>query len=229
MYIDPKTEIGGVSAVIVRDFFRATENGWGFEYLRKQLRLSRSRAETLTSELLRLGYIEEELDSPHGSRSYRETQLGRRFSLASAARPLTRKTAERKLSEFVERVRSLNANDYYLYRVHTVRVFGSYLTQRDRINDIDVAVELTPRESNHDRWWAACQARSREACEKGRRFSNMTEEMFWPQQEVLLYLKNRSRAISLHTTDDRVLMQTEFQVVFEDSAQSGDESQTVLR
>jgi predicted nucleotidyltransferase len=26
--------------------------------------------------------------------------------------------------------------------VRTVRVFGSYLTERDRINDIDIAVEL---------------------------------------------------------------------------------------
>lgn len=218
MYVDPKAEIGGVSAVLVRDFFRATENGWAFDYLIKQLRLDRSRAEMLTSELLRLGYIEEEPDSLHGSRSYRETPLGRRFSLASAARPLTRTTAQKKLGEFLARVSSLNANDYYLYRVRKVYVFGSYLTERDRINDIDVAVELVDREGDPEKRWAGHQARSREAREKGRCFSNLTEELFWSRREVLLYLKNRSRAISLHTTDDRVLVQTDYRVIFEESA-----------
>jgi DNA-binding IclR family transcriptional regulator len=140
MYVDSKGEIGGVPAVQVRDFLRR-EDEWRSDYLMSRFGLSPSRAETLTAELLRLGYIEmrERHDS---SRCYCKTQLGCRFSLASAARPLTRKTAERRLAEFIERVRALNANDYYLYRVRTVRVFGSYLTERDRINDIDIAVEL---------------------------------------------------------------------------------------
>jgi len=215
MYVDPKGEIGGVPAVQVRDFLRREEE-WRPDYLRSHFGLAPSGAETLTAELLRLGYVEIQ-ESHDGSRYHHKTQLGRRFSLASAARPLTRKTAEGKLAAFIERVRALNANDYYLYRVRTARVFGSYLTERDRINDIDVAVELVPRESDQDRWWAAHHARSDEACRKGRQFSNTTEYMYWPRQEVLLYLKNRSRAISLHD-DDPVVKQTGSRILFEDGA-----------
>jgi predicted nucleotidyltransferase len=214
MYVDPKGEIGGVPAIQIRDFLRRDEE-WTFAYMIERLGLSPSRAKTLVSELLRLGYVEM-MNSNDGSRYYRKTQVGRRFSLASAARPLTRKTAEGKVAEFLERVRALNANDYYLYRVRRVYVFGSYLTERDRINDVDIAVELVDRESDPEKRWAMHQARSHEACEKGRRFSNLTEELSWSEIEVLLYLKNRSRAISLHTTDDRVLTQTDSHVIFED-------------
>ena len=60
-------------------------------------------------------------------------------------------------------------------------------------------------------------ARVREAIRNGRRFSNISQEVTWPYTEVLLALKARSRAISLHTTNDEILKSAECRVVFEDS------------
>src|SRR3989442_8988969 len=94
--------------------------------------------------LLKLGFVER-LPDTRREVLYTRTLAGSTFAQASAARPLQRATADRKLAEFLDRARQVNGDDHYLYRVKKVLVFGSYLTQADRIGDIDVAVELAPR------------------------------------------------------------------------------------
>ena len=181
--------------------------------------MSSSRAEELVSELLRLGYIEPAVTG-YDKQYYQMTLSGSTFSLASAARPLTRKTAQRKLAEFLERVRAVNANPDLAYRVHKVVVFGSYLTEQDRINDIDVAVELVHRETEFSKREAAMQARVEEAYKAGRQFSCYLDELAWPYQEVPLLLKSRSRAIRLHEPIDEVLKQAQSRVIFQDESQN---------
>lgn len=73
---------------------------------------------------------------------YELTDEGTRFAQASAAAPLRRATAERKLREFIARVEQVNQSDEYAYRVTRVVLFGSCLTDAERVNDIDLAVEL---------------------------------------------------------------------------------------
>jgi len=202
----------------VRDWLRRTgDKEWTCNYLAAHLGLADACAEELVAELLRLGYIEfttTHLEQPY----YQRTLAGATLSLASAARPLTRKSAQRKLAEFLERVRVVNANECFAYRVQKVLVFGSYLTEQDRINDIDVAVELTFREDDPDKREAALQAHIRQARAAGRQFSGFMDALLWPYQEVLLFLKSRSRAISLHTTDDAILNQTESRILYQDGA-----------
>ena len=92
----------------------------------------------------------------------------------------------------------------------------NYLTERDYINDIDVAVDLVLRETELSKREAALQARVEAAYQAGQQFASYMDELFWPYREVLLFLKSRSRAISLHTSDDPILQQTESRVVFQD-------------
>jgi predicted nucleotidyltransferase len=167
----------------------------------------------LVTELLKLGYVEVARNLGEGP-WYRLTVAGGTFALASAARPLRLATARRELEEFLNRVHIVNDSDYFLFRVRKALVFGSYLRGEERLNDIDVAVELVHRETDSKRRRAANQKRVEEALRKGRRFNNLTEELSWPQQEVILYLKARSRAIALHATDDPILRKTRSQVVF---------------
>jgi predicted nucleotidyltransferase len=102
--------------------------------------------------------------------------------LASAARPLTRRNAK-KLQEFLARVREVNSTDYYLYKVRRALVFGSYLSDRDRINDIDIAVELVHRITDPEQRGAADRARIDEAYRAGRRFPHHLAALMWPYQE----------------------------------------------
>src|SRR5439155_20983267 len=104
----------------------------------------------------------------------------------------------------------------YLYRVKKVVVFGSYLTAAARINDIDVAIELAHRWQDPAKHSTLRDARIHEAMRKGRRFGNISEEVSWPETEVLLELKARSRAISLHPMEDGILQGADSKIVFED-------------
>ena len=55
------------------------------------------------------------------------TQAGRRFSVASAAKPVTRATAEKALAEFLDRVEQVNRDSYFLGKAVRVVLFGSML------------------------------------------------------------------------------------------------------
>lgn len=212
MHIDPRSTIAGLPALRVRSFLRrAGDYDWTEAGLAEHFGVSPKAAH----ELLSLGYLEH---SPHEAaeeQRYRRTLAGAALALASAARPITRKTADRKIAELLDRVREVNANDYYLYRVRKVVVFGSYLTQRSRINDIDVGLDLAHREADPERRSLLDRDRINAAYKAGRRFPNITSELFWPQHEVLLYLKARSRSLSLHTTDDGILENTETKILFD--------------
>jgi len=82
------------------------------------------------------------------------------------------------------------------YSVESVVVFGSYLTDRTKLNDLDIGVELTRRGKEKATDEKLQKERIARAFACGRRFGNLVEELFWPRTEVLLILKNRSRVIS---------------------------------
>lgn len=50
----------------------------------------------------------------------------------------------------------------------------------------------------------------------GLRFGNIGEGVSWPETEVLLALKARSHAISLHPTYDAILKRSDCRTVVED-------------
>ncbi len=66
----------------------------------------------------------------------------RAFRAATAAKPIRRTTADRLLSDLLERIEKLNGDDRFLGRVRKAVVFGSYIGDADHIGDIDVAVEI---------------------------------------------------------------------------------------
>lgn len=105
--------------------------------------LDREKADALIIELERESYIKK-------AGRFRDEQLwgntikGNALALASAAKPILRSTAERKINEFLERVKEVNRNDYYLYKIKKVVVFGSYLSDAEKLGDIDLAIEIVP-------------------------------------------------------------------------------------
>src|SRR6266516_5848085 len=144
----------------VRAFLRAiSESEWSVEYAAARLRVSRRRAANVIKELIELGYVKDA--TTKRERRYKRSLAGSTLAQAYAAKPLQRATAERKLSDFLGRVRRINEDDYYLYRVKKVLIFGSYLTAAERINDIDVAVDLVHRWQDPDKHTTLHDARIR--------------------------------------------------------------------
>ena len=123
---------------------------WHAETVQVILRNERSEAEAIVRALVEAGLA---LAAPiRGMDGYTTTQLAHSFGSATAAKPITRQTAEHALSQLLERVNQVNRDGRYLAKVAKVIVLGSYLrTDVDRLSDLDNAVELQPKEANRDR------------------------------------------------------------------------------
>lgn len=123
------------------------------------------------------------------------TIQGNALGMASFGRPISRKTADRLLAELIQRARDYNAHPGKPMFVRSLTIFGSYLDETvDPLGDLDVGLSHGARTTD-----TAVLRRYSKA--SGRTFPSFIDELFWPQQELFLFLKNRSAAISLTTED----------------------------
>ena len=223
MRIDPATRMAGIPSLEVR---RLLELAARRQFVNPRLfqnrgHLSNAEATALVELLVKRQLMRLANPQPGGGGPwYSVTNKGARFVLASGAKPLRRATAERKVREFLDRIAQANSSDQFVFRVAKVLVFGSYLTDAETLNDVDLAVQLRPRWSDKDTQHKQQQERIKAAIQAGRRFGNILNEVFWPQHEVVLFLKSRSRALSLHDMDDDVLKKIPTRVLFEETQPS---------
>jgi len=190
--------IAGYPAIEVRDFVKRYRfTGFFTEAAEFDLTLRPKDAAVFLNKMVKLGFVMGTGKS-NGRRSFEVTSNGLALANASAALPIHRRTAERVLAQFLERVHRVNNTQAYAYRVETVVLFGSMLTESERLGDVDVAIRLEPKvidENVHEQW---CAARRRAAEAKGRSFYGVLDWALWPTQEILLQLKARSTSLSLH-------------------------------
>jgi hypothetical protein len=196
MRITREEVVAGHSALRVRGFLRRFERGFfmlsaaeGFMQLK-----SRQAAEFINN-LVALELIEPTM--PFGNRvAFQVATRGHAFANATAAKPISRGTAERIVREFVDRVNAVNASKEYAFIVKSAVLFGSMLSCVDRLGDVDVAIDLRPRISDSARFGQQCDLRRHLAEERGRAFPTVIEWATWPQKEVVLQLKARSRSLT---------------------------------
>jgi hypothetical protein len=205
MRIEPDETIAGYPARAVRHLMRKT--------------LGRSITPRLVSEVLActrrqagavLRSLEEEgwvcVVNDHLEPSLRGSALAQ----ATAAKPLYRCTADRLVSELLDRVEAVNGDAKYAYTIETVVIFGSYLSQQERINDVDVGLQFLPRHAGDDQTRAEQQRRR----SHGPEFRNRTIWAAWPKLEILKILQSRSRGLSIQEVTDMILNQSHI-VVYE--------------
>ena len=101
-----------------------------------------------------------------------------RLAYASAAKPIHRKTADRLLSEFMERVHAVSATPEYLFWVSEAILFGSMLSDVKRLGDVDVAVTLESKARDFTEFFEWSWERRRAAQVKGRSFPTMFEQTY---------------------------------------------------
>ena len=95
-------------------------------------------------------------------------------------------------------------------------MFGSYLRPDvERLGDLDVAVELQPKEQSWSRLHELNQRRLQEVWESGRQVRGTFEQVSWWYLETFRFLKGRSRVLSLHdfASDKAVIDATPHRVV----------------
>lgn len=211
MNLDPKAKIAGVPSLKIRELLRMQHYGVGWnasvDQASRMLEISRDETLQVLEELRSLGYIvfvDDALD-------WKTTIAGNALANASATKPIRKSKAEQAFAQFMERVTQVNQNPYYLYKVVKVVLFGSYITDAETVSDVDVAIELSPKEADSERHWALVEQR---IDERERPFSNYSERFYWPEIEVTKFLKARSHVISLHSGEDVSKIGATYKVVY---------------
>jgi predicted nucleotidyltransferase len=197
MQVNSKQTLAGVSVLDLRRFFRQLvahhQNSFNKKWLLKELQLTHSQTDGVLEELATQGYLSL-APSQHQAPEYRMTDLAHELVRSSAAKRISRTTAQDALEGLMLRAENLNANSKYLYSVCSVVVFGSYLSSNERLGDLDVAIELSPRIADPDE---RTDAYLQYAQDSGRHFSNFTEVLYWAEAEIYLVLKARRRTLSI--------------------------------
>jgi predicted nucleotidyltransferase len=195
MRLDPKGTIRGYPTLLVRQTLRRLRGDfvWGEAALEKAAKLTPGTGRALAKALEAEGLIEA---SRHDG--WTVTQAGDTLAVATAAKPVSRHTAERALAQFLERVARVNEDPYFLARVTRVALYGSLLRPEvKRLSDVDLAVQLVAKETDSERLREANAERVEQLAMLGKCFGSFLEEQFCWFLETFRFLKGRSRVISL--------------------------------
>jgi len=195
MRIDPKGTIGKYPALLVRTTLRDLRSRlwWGQAELEAAAGLKPGNGRALVKALRSGGLIEA---AARGS--WKITQAGMTVCSATAAKRITRATAEKALEQFLGRVERVNTDLYFLGKVTRVVLFGSMLKPEvERLSDVDLAVEVALKEADFDRARVKNYERVEKLAAQGHRFRNFVEQEGCWYWEVFGFLKGRSRVIAL--------------------------------
>jgi hypothetical protein len=185
--------VSGVPIMQVRSFFQRIvswhRDSFNLPCLRDQLSLDEKSAMALASELVAQGYVEEAQNGIH-----KFTEKAGELVRASAASKVSRKTAEDALAGLLERVKRYNLDSDKIFTIETVVVFGSFLSTKVKLGDLDVAVKWRDRNPKDPERSATALAYARQS---GRRFSTFFHQLAWAEMELPQILKARKRTITI--------------------------------
>jgi hypothetical protein len=196
MTIDKNEIIAGLPILEVRKLLRVSRGGYiNQNHVSYILKVTPERGQEIVLALERGGFLE---PSKLCAGTWGHTIKGNALANASAARPIKRATAERRLHEFLERVQAVNAtSSRYLYRVERVALFGSLLGDGEYVGDVDLAVLLRPTIPDRKKFFPHLQRRGEEGLLAGKTSSDPMDKFTWSETEVWIFLKGSCRALSL--------------------------------
>jgi hypothetical protein len=152
--------------------------------LEKVLNLSPREALNFAHEMVNLGFLTPSTHPSSDSKpAYQVADQGHMLANASAAKPISRKTADRVLPEFMERMQLVNTSNEYAYRVESVVLFGSILSDKERLGDVDVAIELLAATRDLEEFQKSLEGRWSAALESDRSFGS-NFELPWPDMRL---------------------------------------------
>lgn len=214
--------VAGIPARKIRELFRQNTTSLSVYDIRRVIGIRGKKAFHLLETLESEGYIEKNTSYPQFRKTsyWKLTLKGRAFAKALFSPPVSRSVAEKKLNEFMVRVNQVNTDSRFLYRVEKVIIFGSFLTKQPFVGDLDLAIQLKPKENDTEKHRNLIQASANEAVRNGRKFHNIVEKAFFAHEEVRRFLKARSRIFQLTECDDGILKIAKNRVIYEYSGES---------
>jgi len=177
----------------------------------EQFDLNKEKTKELIDVLLSEGYIE----AAKKKGKYQLTIKGQALCVARYTNPLNKEKADKLFKKFMERVEEINSNEFYLYRVSKIVLFGSYIDpEKTDYSDIDIAFELSRKAKSHEEFMEMDEQRIKEAELAGKSFPSFFDQIGYTERVVLLKMKNKCRYISLHRMYDGILNITKTKQVY---------------
>jgi hypothetical protein len=130
----------------------ALEDEWTPKYLADALGIDPATAKQIASELELVGYAEPVPEK----QSLRNTPTGNVVAGAKLPARLTRETAEQILTDVADRAEAFNLDGAQPVRIGKIVAFGAINSKHERIQDIDLGVQIEPK-IGHDVTAAACE------------------------------------------------------------------------
>lgn len=195
MRISRDIQICGLPAFVARGLMGALHTiedahsiGEMHYLLKQSVGMNKKEADQVIDKLKDGGYIEE------GKRGcYSRTRLGSSLAAATAAKPIKRATADSLLKMLIANAQHVNDSDEFIDRVESLQVFGSYVRGAELLGDLDVYIDLQPKDPGRP----FPQAILEHAYKSGRQFSSYTSKLSWHSTQVFLFLRQRKRSISI--------------------------------
>ena len=120
-------------------------------------------------------------------------------ALSSATlRAISRATAAKHLAELLRRIPDISGDPLHAFTVHAVIVFGSFVSDKQKLGDTDVAVHLEAKQSTEDEYRRRLDGLLARASLEGRTPSYVVEASCWPHLEVFRDLRRGLRQLRLH-------------------------------
>lgn len=159
----------------------------------------KDEAMPVLEEMLKMNAIERNDISHRGPGTYKAGEALGQIASATISIGLRRVDADKLLERILHRARELNKNtDKYGRKVTKIAVFGSYLTDKELLGDIDLAIEL--QELNKPDYNKA-------------NWLDLERQL---SKTVYSYLRLRKpEYISIHHFDELARLGTTYKVVFE--------------
>lgn len=130
MRLTRKQTICDIPILKIRDYFDHIRPALiSPEMISEQFDLNKEKTKELIDVLLSEGYIE----AAKKKGKYQLTIKGQALCVARYTNPLNKEKADKLFKEFMERVEEINSNEFYLYRVSKIVLFGSYIDPEKQI------------------------------------------------------------------------------------------------
>jgi len=129
---------------------------------------------------------------------YTMTEKGKELSRAKCVSRMNRSQADKLFNEILERVKEVNNNPYYLYKINNIALFGSYITDKKDLGDIDIAFDYQFKRrivKTKDGLSNETKANMKRSDE--RNCNNFLKSLSFGLYEVSKFLKNRSPKIHI--------------------------------
>ncbi|MFE4542304.1 hypothetical protein [Arthrobacter sp. NPDC056727] len=189
--------IAGLPATVARSLVRLYQGGASVQETADNL-LRKSGIDDGGAVFARLeaaGYLAKSDVDDDGYVWWEATILGNALAMASFGKPTSRKTADRLVAGLLERAHHYNAEPGRPLFIARLRLFGSYLKPEiDPLGDVDVELSYGSRITDPAAVREYTKAR-------GQTSLSYIDQLFWPQKELVQYLRNRSTALNITLQD----------------------------